>query len=330
FPAFKPCGLSVKHWDVPSIVAVRHRCKRFSQSVTSVSTVRRIQGLSNEKLAKRAQQHWESGLFSDCHYDYMQLVQEEATELLYTIKVDGDKLTPPHQQGESYDFLMTRPDMEKVLVRRVTYPQGHHRRAGALAELTKPDLATQDQWNGAEIVHDRNTATGCAERTRQEQNGLNKSEVNVIRQASRNCKSEQRLRIIIGNTWRSSFTGFNTNISGKVFGDGQLSVDVCWLIDTSDETASGEKLVKYGLSTFDLGTYMEDTLYVDLDLLFLNEMSQGAEHCLFNGYWAPTHKLFRASGIIWKDIDKYAAELMNSECALCHIYGHLRACRELT
>ncbi|KER19253.1 hypothetical protein T265_11913 [Opisthorchis viverrini] len=38
----------------------------------------------------------------------MQLVQAKATELLYTIKVDGDKLTPPHQQGESYDFLMWR------------------------------------------------------------------------------------------------------------------------------------------------------------------------------------------------------------------------------
>ncbi|KER18887.1 hypothetical protein T265_15768, partial [Opisthorchis viverrini] len=59
-------------------------------------------------LAKRAQQHWDSGLFSDCHYHSKQLVQAKATELLYTIKVDGDKLTPPHQQGESHDFLMWR------------------------------------------------------------------------------------------------------------------------------------------------------------------------------------------------------------------------------
>ncbi|KAG5443972.1 hypothetical protein CSKR_103796 [Clonorchis sinensis] len=37
--------------------------------------------------------------------------------------------------------------------------------SGALAELTKHGLATYGQWNGAEIVHDRNTAIGCTERT---------------------------------------------------------------------------------------------------------------------------------------------------------------------
>ncbi|TGZ66039.1 hypothetical protein CRM22_005542, partial [Opisthorchis felineus] len=86
-------------------------------------------------------------------------------------------------------------------------------------------------------------------------------------------------------------------ISGKVFSDGQLSVDICWLIDTSDPQASGEKLGKYGLLTYDYGTYVEDTLYVDLDLLSLNEMSQGSEQCRFNGYWAPTHKLFCKSDL---------------------------------
>ncbi|KAG5449568.1 hypothetical protein CSKR_101559, partial [Clonorchis sinensis] len=40
----------------------------------------------------------------------------------------------------------------------------------ALAELTKHGLATCDQRSGDEIVHDRNTAIGCPERTSERHN----------------------------------------------------------------------------------------------------------------------------------------------------------------
>ncbi|KAG5453858.1 Twitchin, partial [Clonorchis sinensis] len=323
FPAFKLCGLTTNLWDVTSVVAVRHRRKRFNQSVTSVSTVRRILVPSNEKLAKRAQQHWDSGLFSDCYYDTMMLVQDKATELFYTIKVDGNKLTPPHQEGESYDFLMWR--VNKLLNGE---GKGCGTAVGVGQESDAYDLYLMENGtppfmdstllystllystllysttllydNGGSVdgslglwIHLINFWFG--------QNGLGNSYVNVIRQGSRKCKSERRLLVNISNAERSSFTAFNTNvrrillmshISRKVYSDGQLSVDICWLIDTSNQTDSGEKLGKYGLTTFDSGTFMEDTLYDDLDLLFLNELGQGSEQCLFNGYWAPPHKLF--------------------------------------
>ncbi|GAA52178.1 hypothetical protein CLF_107463 [Clonorchis sinensis] len=345
FPAFKLCGLTTNLWDVTSVVAVRHRRKRFNQSVTSVSTVRRILVPSNEKLAKRAQQHWDSGLFSDCYYDTMMLVQDKATELFYTIKVDGNKLTPPHQEGESYDFLMWR--VNKLL-------NGEGKGCGTAVGVGQESDAYEY------LLVTPYSEDFC----NQGQNGLGNSYVNVIRQESRKCKSERRLLVNISNAERSSFTAFNTNvrrillmshISRKVYSDGQLSVDICWLIDTSNQTDSGEKLGKYGLTTFDSGTFMEDTLYDDLDLLFLNELGQGSEQCLFNGYWAPPHKLFLfithanvkyapdnqssthtircisswESGIKWKEMDKCAAELMNSESTLCHVHGYLRTCRKL-
>ncbi|OON16712.1 hypothetical protein X801_07464, partial [Opisthorchis viverrini] len=195
------------------------------------------------ELAKRAQQHWDSGLFSDCHYHSMQLVQAKATELLYTIKVDGDKLTPPHQQGESHDFLMWR-------VNRLLPGDGK----------------------------------GCG------------TAVGVGQKSDTYGKSKHKVMITPGGAIESSFPFHSLydatleQIARKRYNDGQFSVDDCELLEKSDQQIDGVQLGKYKLATYDERTYNSSTLYDDMDLLMLGQMSEGSNQCDLNGYWAPVNK----------------------------------------